>query len=108
MEGGSAAFMITITAIAGLWAYLIVRSLSRSKVRELEIRERIALIEQRHVPPPEVNPRGFERSMQRRDAEYRGGDGSRGSFRHRRAGTTLFGVGLGLMIMIAFAGQAPQ
>lgn len=100
------AVMLPITAIAGFWAYLIVRAMSRSRVRELEIRERIALIEKGHVPPPEVDPRGFERAMARRDhiRSYR----SHGSFRHRRAGTTLIGVGLGLMLMIAFAGEDPQ
>ena len=63
------------------------------------------------MPPPEVDPKGFERAMKRRDRDSGYGyanHGSRGSFRHRRAGTTLIGVGLGLMIMIAFAGEAPQ
>jgi hypothetical protein len=111
MDGDSLVVLIPITVIAGLWAFLIVRAVSRSKVRELEIRERIALIEKGHVPAPEVDPKGFERAMKRRDRDYRYGyatQGSRGSFRHRRAGTTLVGVGLGLMIMIAFAGEAPQ
>ena len=100
-------FLIPVTMIAGLWAYLIVRALSRSKIRELEIRERIALIEKGHVPAPEVDPRGFERAMKVRDRDYRGSYASRGAFRHRRAGTALVGVGLGLMVMIAFAGEAP-
>ena len=110
MDGGSSGFLISITVIAGLWVYLIVRSLSRSKVRELEIRERIALIEKGHVPAPEVDPRGFERALERPYDDQRryGGYASRGSFRHRRAGTTLIGVGLGLMIMITFAGEDPQ
>jgi hypothetical protein len=110
--------LIPITAIAGLWLYLIVRSLARSRVRELEIRERIAMIERGHVPAPEVDPKGFERAMEvaqsiheRREKgpqdEY-GSYGSRGSFRHRRAGTALIGVGLGLMVLIAFAGDDPQ
>jgi hypothetical protein len=100
--------LVPVTVIAGLWAYLIVRSLSRSRVRELEIRERIAMIEKGHVPAPETDPRGFERAFAKdvmKVMEYRE---QHGSYRHRRAGTTLIGVGLGLMMMIAFAGEDPQ
>src|SRR5262245_33985251 len=92
-------YLIPITGIIGLWVFMIIRSLTRAKVRELEIRERIAMIEKGHVPAPEVDPRGFERAMADRDC-YRGG-----AFRFRRAGTTLIGVGLGLMVMITFAGD---
>jgi hypothetical protein len=99
---------IPIVAIIGLWAYLIVRSVSRSKIRELQIRERIALIEKGHVPAPETDPRGFDKALATDVAtvmEYRA---RHGSVRHRRAGTTLIGVGLGLWMMISFAGDAPQ
>ena len=48
-------FIIPITAIFGAFVYLIVRTLSRSRVRELEIRERIAMIERGLVPAPEVD-----------------------------------------------------
>ena len=34
-------------------------------MRELEVRERIAMIERGLVPPPEVDPRGFDRAMDR-------------------------------------------
>jgi hypothetical protein len=95
-------YLIPITGIIGLWAFMIIRSLARAKVRELEIRERIAMIEKGHVPAPEVDPRGFERAMVDRDY-YRGG-----AYRFRRAGTTLIGVGLGLMVMITFAGDNPR
>ena len=92
-------YLIPITGIIGLWAFMIIRSLARAKVRELEIRERIAMIEKGHVPAPEVDPRGFERAMSAQDYYRSGG------FRFRRAGTTLIGVGLGLMVMITFAGD---
>ena len=72
----------------------------KSRVRELEIRERIAMIERGLVPPPEVDPRGFDRAMHRLERrEVRSGAG-----RHRRAGVTVMGVGFGLMVLIAFAG----
>jgi len=96
------AIMIPIVMIAAFWAYMIVRSVAKSRVRELEIRERIAMIEKGLLPPPEVDPRGFDRAM----ARYERRVGA--TYRHRRAGITLIGVGLGLTVMIAFAGEAPQ
>lgn len=96
------AVMIPIVMIVAFWAYMVVHSLAKTRVRELEIRERIAMIEKGLVPPPEVDPRGFDRAM----AHYERRAGA--PYRHRRAGITLVGVGLGLVVMIAFAGEAPQ
>ena len=56
------------------------------------------MIERGLVPPPEVDPRGFDRAMDR----YRRATAS-GSGRHRRAGVTLMGVGFGLMVLIGVA-----
>src|SRR5260370_37622638 len=96
--------MIPIVAIVGSFVYAIVQTLARSRVRELEIRERIAMIERGLVPPPEVDPRGFDRAMNRMDRrDYR-----TGSTRHRRAGVTLMGVGFGLMVLIAFTAREPS
>ena len=91
-------FLIPITAIVGVFTFVIVRTLVRARVRELEIRERIAMIERGLVPAPEVDPRGFDRAMNRFERR----DYSRGSMRHRRAGVTLMGVGFGLMVLIGF------
>ena len=41
----------------------IVSTIAKGRVRELEIRERIAMIERGMVPPPEADPAGFERSL---------------------------------------------
>src|SRR3954471_10767816 len=77
---------------------MTVKTVVRARVRELEIRERIAMIERGLVPAPEVDPRGFDRAMTRLERrEHRSGSG-----RHRRAGVTLMGVGFGLMVLIAF------
>lgn len=102
-------FLIPVIAIVGAFVYVIVKTLAHSRVRELEIRERIAMIERGHVPPPEVDPRGFDRAMSR--LERHEGDDHRHSYRggrHRRAGVTLMGVGFGLMVLIAFAGRSPS
>ena len=91
-------FLIPITVIVCVFAFVIVKTLVRARVRELEIRERIAMIERGLVPAPEVDPRGFDRAMSRFERrEYRYGSG-----RHRRAGVTLMGVGFGLMVLIGF------
>ena len=93
-------FLIPIAAIIGSFTYVIVQTLAKARVRELEVRERIAMIERGLVPPPEVDPRGFDRAMDRYDRydRYR----ERAPGRHRRAGITLMGVGFGLMVLIGF------
>ena len=60
-------FLIPITAIIGSFVFIIIKTLAKARVRELEIRERIAMIERGLVPPPEVDPRGFDRAMNRSD-----------------------------------------
>jgi hypothetical protein len=97
-------FMIPIVAIVGGITAGIVSTIVKARVRELEIRERIAMIERGLVPPPEVDPRGFERAMYRADRVQ----WSAGAGRHRRLGMTLLGVGFGLMMLIGVAGHSPQ
>jgi hypothetical protein len=101
---GSLVFMIPIVAIIGGITSAIVATVMRARVRELEIRERIALIEKGLVPPPEVDPRGFERAMSRTERVR----SPIAASRHRRAGITLLGVGFGLMVLIGVAGNDPQ
>jgi hypothetical protein len=99
INGDIVMFLIPIVAIAS-WALLaIVSTIARTRVRELEVRERIAMIEKGLVPPPEVDPRGFDREMAR---EHRGRrlQGYPGEAKYRRAGVTLTFVGLGLMVML--------
>ena len=92
------ALTIPIVAIVGWVAYMIVSAVTRARVRELEVRERIAMIEKGLVPPPEVDPRGFERRMSQMDPSrmYRRYSG----YRHRRSGFTMIAVGLGLLVMM--------
>ena len=103
-EGGGLLFVIPIVAIIGGITSAIVATVMRARVRELEIRERIAMIEKGLVPPPEVDPRGFERALARSErVQWTSQAG-----RHRRAGITLLGVGFGLMMLIGVAGGSPQ
>jgi hypothetical protein len=95
-------FLIPIVGTICTFAYIIVLTLSKARVRELEVRERIAMIERGLVPPPEVDPRGFDRAMLVMANSRR----HRAPGRHRRAGITLMGVGFGLMMLISVAGGA--
>ena len=90
-------FSIAIVAILGWVAVSIAGIVSRNRVHELHVRERIAMIEKGLVPPPEVDPVGFERRFDRMDLDlYRGYDVGR----HRRAGMVLIGVGVGFMFLV--------
>src|ERR1700732_3446342 len=95
-------FLIPIVGTLCTFAFVIVLTLSKARVRELEVRERIALIERGLVPPPEVDPRAFDRAMLHMAESRR----HRSPCRHRRAGITLMGVGFGLMMLISVAGGA--
>jgi hypothetical protein len=91
-------FLIPIVAIIGGITVAIVSTIAKGRVREMEIRERIAMIERGMVPPPEADPAGFERSLRSvESAQYR-----HSGHRHRTAGIVVMSVGFGLMLLIAF------
>ncbi|HEY7292937.1 MAG TPA: DUF6249 domain-containing protein [Vicinamibacterales bacterium] len=98
--------LIPITAIIGAFTYSIVRAVSSARVRELEVRERIAMIERGLVPPPEKDPGGFDRAMSMYD-RHREDFRSRRPGRYRSVGITLIGIGFGLMLLISVAGENP-
>ena len=109
-DGGMWTTLVPIIAILGWVVVTVVNSISRARVRELEVRERIAMIERGLVPAPEVDPNGFERAMDRYDRmRFRSERvGSRTHGRYRRAGITLMGVGFGLMFMLSFLTGQPR
>ena len=96
--------LIPIIAVLGIVASAILAVHSRARIRELEIRERIAMIERGLVPPPEVDPHGFDRAMDRLDRAQVGGFVfANRAVRHRRSGIILMGVGFGLMVLIGLS-----
>jgi hypothetical protein len=99
---GLLVMMIPILAIAGFFLVVALRISSAARVRELEIRQRIAMIEKGLVPPPEVDPGRFEEALHVR------GLFDRRPSRHRSAGITFMGIGFGLMFLIGVAGGAPD
>lgn len=101
--------MIPIVAIIGGIVVVLVSMMNKARLRELEVKERIAMIERGMVPAPETDPRGFDHAITRleqvqRIRELQGNSAGR----HRRAGITLMGVGFGLMVLISFAGESPS
>jgi hypothetical protein len=97
-------FVIPIVAIAGGIISGIVHTVMRARVRELEIRERIAMIERGLVPPPESDPETFDRRMYSMHQIRR----EHVAPRHRSAGVVLMAVGLGMMVLLTYAGNVPR
>ena len=93
-------FGIAIAAIAGGILAGIISTLSKARVRELEIRERIAMIEHGLVPPPERDPEGFEQQMRAVDQVKQRHAGPR----FRSGGIMVMSVGFGLMVLLWFVG----
>jgi hypothetical protein len=110
MDGFVWPVLIPLVAILGWVVISVVNSISRARVREMEVRERIAMIERGLVPAPEADPNGFDRAMDRYDRMRSRHE--RGSYRahgrYRRAGVTLLGVGFGLMLMLSFLTDEPR
>jgi len=92
--------IIPVVAIIGGITVAIVNSIGRARVRELEIQERIAMIERGIVPPPEVDPNGFERRMHAMDRVQHRHTGSK----FRSGGIMVMSVGFGLMTLLWFVG----
>jgi len=97
-------FLIPIVAIVGGILAGIVATVTRGRVRELEIRERIAMIERGMVPPPEQDPEEFDRRMRSMQQFQRGHVAPR----HRSAGVILMAIGAGMYVLMAYAGGVPQ
>jgi hypothetical protein len=97
-------FLIPIVAIAGGIIAGIVHTVTRARVRELEIRERIAMIERGMVPPPETDPEGFDRRMEAVNRVQTRSERGHIAPRHRSAGVILMSIGVGMYVLISFAG----
>jgi K+-transporting ATPase A subunit len=76
---------------------------SRRQIREMEHRERLAMIERGIVPAPEVDPGAFER----RFSSTRTTAASPGAVRARSGGVILIAIGLAFMFMLSFAAGEP-
>jgi hypothetical protein len=97
----TAVVFITLGVIAAGLAVIWMAMSNRSRLREMEHRERLAKIERGIVPAPELDPAGFEsRAGLPRPVEHPG------ALRSRSAGVMLIGLGLALIILITFVGNS--
>lgn len=101
-ENGIVLFLL-VSIVAGV-VMMIAAMNNRRKIREMEHRERLAMIERGAVPPPETNPAAFEAAVGFADDSNASADHSH---RYRTAGVLMVGLGFGLMFVIGVAGGAP-
>jgi hypothetical protein len=88
--------LMTFAGVAVLWLAMS----NRRALREMEHRERIALIQAGIVPAPEADPLGFESQLQAPSASLSRKD------RWRTAGTLTIGLGLALLVLLSFTGES--
>ena len=88
--------LMVFASVAVLW----IAMSNRRAVREMEHRERLAMIQSGVVPAPEADPLGFEAHMEP------SAPGMSRQDRWRTAGTLTIGFGLALLILLWFTGVA--
>lgn len=92
----TAIMVVVFAALGVLWMAMA----NRRAVRELEHRERLAMIQRGLLPSPESDPLGFEEGVE-------AFSGARlKSERWRTAGTLTVGLGIALMILLTFSAGA--
>jgi hypothetical protein len=87
---------ILLTIVLGGILIVLLAMWRGTKIREMQHRERLAMIERGLMPPPERDPAAYEPA---RRSEVRESFTS--------IGIALVALGLGLMLIIGFAGGAP-
>ena len=100
-DGGIIVFL-ALTILGGVVLMMAAMS-NRRKIREMEHRERLAMIERGVMPSPESNPAAFEAAVGFSEPPA---PASGSGQRYRTAGVLLIGVGLGLMFLIGVAGNS--
>lgn len=85
--------IVVFASLGVLWMAMV----NRRAVREMEHRERLAMIQRGLLPAPESDPLGFEEGV-----EAFSGAGLK-SERWRTAGTLMVGLGVALMILLTFS-----
>lgn len=97
----STMFLIPVVAIIGVFTMISLSIVRAGRVRELQIKERIAMIERGLTPPPEASGA---------DTPPFEAPGSQETARRRflGAGIIIVGVGMGVGLVIGVAGSQPQ
>ena len=94
---------VTLLIFTGLGVLYMAMS-NRRALREMEHRERLAMIQRGLVPSPEVDPLGFETAA---DFTFETRISAR-SARWRSAGVMVIGLGLALMMLLSFTAEEPS
>jgi hypothetical protein len=100
-EGAFVVITFGLLVLAGV-AIMWMGMQSRRQIREMEHRERLAMIERGLVPSPELDPGGFEERM----AVPRAQD-TPGSVRSKSAGVMMIGLGFAFMFLLSFTAGEP-
>ena len=106
MTDSSIAFLLFWFVLGG-FVIIGMALYSRHKMRELMMRERIAMIEKGLVPSPESDPGRFDRFDRiERLMAMRSRMNASGS-RYRSLGVMMIGLGLAFVVLLTFAGGVP-
>jgi len=103
MSDNGIVIFLLFTIVAGV-VLMIAAMNNRRKIREMEHRERLAMIERGVAPSPETDPGGFESAAGFAEPSTDGDDKSQ---RYRTAGVLLIGFGFGLIFVIGVAAGSP-
>lgn len=91
---------VVMLIVFGGLGVLYLAMTNRRALREMEHRERLAMIQRGLIPSPEADPLAFE-------AATGGSYDGRRSERWRSAGITIIGFGLALMMLLSFTAGEP-
>jgi uncharacterized protein DUF6249 len=103
MSDNGIVLFLLFTIVAGV-VLMIAAMNNRRRIREMEHRERLAMIERGVVPSPETDPAAFEAATGFAEGGKESADPTQ---RYRTAGVLLIGFGLGLIFVIGVAAGAP-
>jgi hypothetical protein len=94
--------VVTMIVLGGMGVLFMAMS-NRRALREMEHRERLAMIQRGLVPSPEMDPIAFEAVVAPPPDPVTPGRADR----WRSAGVVCIALGLGLMVLLTFAGGEP-
>lgn len=100
--------LVLIIALASIMGGVVVIWMaiqSRRQFREMEHRERLAMIERGVMPSPESDPLAFERAI---NAQTPPPSMSTAGSRSRSAGIIMIGMGVGFAFLMTFAAGEPE
>jgi hypothetical protein len=93
-------FLIPLAVLVGVFTIVGLGITRSTRLREARMRERVVMIEKGLVPPPELDPEGFERDLAESQMVARR--------RFMGAGIILVSIGLAVGVIIGIAADEPR